>query len=69
MTTTKTKNITFIPALDDDGLGWLDMGEGEIVRITMIHTFDDFGVEQDTLTLEDGREFVTQDGGSTFEEN
>ena len=67
------ENITFIPPVGDDGtskpkLGWLNV-DGKIHCITDIHNFDDFGVEQDTVTLEDGREFVTQDGGSTFWEN
>ena len=73
----KTKNITFIPPiarthptalLDNAEHGWLNVN-GEILRITNIHHFDDFGVEQETLTHEDGSEFVTQDSGSTFEEN
>ena len=51
-----------------DEHGWLNVN-GEILRITNIHTFDDFGVEQDTLTLDDGSEWITQDGGSTFREN
>ena len=75
--TANKENIAFIPPiarthptalLDNAEHGWLNVN-GEILRITNIHNFDDFGVEQDTLTLEDGREFVTQDGGSTFEEN
>ncbi len=72
--TANKENIEFddnpfiLPALLDNAEhGWLNVN-GEILRITNIHNFDDFGVEQDTLTLEDGREFVTQDGGSTFEE-
>ena len=67
----KTKNkITFVPPLEPlgDPKGWLDIN-GECFRITNIHSFDDFGVEQDTLTLEDGREFITQDGYNTFWEN
>ncbi len=64
----KTKNITFIPPIDSKQHGWLFVG-GKINVITDIHNFDDFGVDQDTLTLEDGREFVTQDNGNTFEEN
>ena len=68
METVKDISITFIPPLRKEDDGWLNVN-GEILRITSIHNFDDFGVEQDTLTLEDGREFVTQDGGSTFQEN
>ena len=65
--------ITFIPPVGDDGTskpahGWLNI-DGKIHCITDIHTFDDFGVEQDTLTLDDGSVWITQDGGSTFREN
>ena len=65
--------VTFIPPVGDDGtskpkLGWLNV-DGKIHCITDIHNFDDFGVEQDTLTLDDGSEWITQDGGSTFQEN
>ena len=66
------ENITFIPPVGDDGTskpehGWLNVN-GKIHCITNIHSFADFGVEQDTLTLKDGREFVTMDGGETFSE-
>ena len=61
------ENITFIPPIDSKQHGWLHIG-GEIHVITNIHSFDDFGVEQDTLTLDDGRELVTMDGGETFSE-
>jgi len=66
-TTTTTSKVQFIPNYNqhDTGLGWLDVG-GEIFAITNIHSFDDFGVEQDTITLEDGSEWITQDGGSTY---
>ena len=65
--------VTFIPPVGDDGTskpehGWLNV-DGKIHCITDIHSFDDFGVEQDTLTLDDGSEWITQDGGSTFREN
>ena len=60
-------NITFVPPFRQDDHGWLDI-DGEILLITDIHSFDDFGVEQDTLTLEDGSEYITQDGGNTFQE-
>ena len=60
-------NITFIPPFRQGDHGWLDI-DGEILLITDIHSFDDFGVEQDTLTLEDGSEYITQDGGNTFRE-
>ena len=71
------EKITFIPPMDDDGtpkqftypkLGWLNIN-GKIHCITNSHSFDDFGVEQDTLTLDDGSEWITQDGGLTFQEN
>ena len=65
----KTKDkITFVPPIAGFTDGWLNVN-GKPLRITNIHSFDDFGVEQDTLTLEDGSEWVTQDGGSTFREN
>jgi hypothetical protein len=65
----KTKDkITFVPPLRDDEHGWLNVN-GEILLITNIHHFDDFGCEQETLTLEDGSEFITQDGGNTFKED
>ena len=64
----RNKNITWIPPIDSNQHGWLHV-DGEINVITDIHNFDDFGVEQDTFTLEDSREFVTQDGGDTFWEN
>jgi len=65
----KTKSkITFVPPLREVDYGWLNIN-GESLRIINIHNFDDFGVEQDTLTLEDGSEFITQDGGETFREN
>jgi len=60
-------NTTFIPPIDSKQHGWLHIG-GEIHVITNIHSFDDFGVEQDTLTLDDGRELVTMDGFGTFSE-
>ena len=64
----KTKqSITFVPPIRQDEHGWLNV-DGDIIRITDIHNFDDFGQEFDTLTLEDGQEFYTQDGGSTFTE-
>ncbi len=64
--------VTFIPPVGDDGTskpenGWLNV-DGKIHCITNIHSFDDFGVEQDTLTLDDGRELVTMDGFDTFSE-
>ena len=64
----KTKDkITFVPPLRDNDHGWLNVN-GEILRITNIHLFDDFGVEHETLTLEDGSEYFTQDNGETFGE-
>ena len=59
--------VTFVPPLREDEHGWLNVN-GDILRITNIHSFDDFGIEQDTLTLEDGREYFTLDGGTTFRE-
>jgi hypothetical protein len=72
----KEKQVKFIPPVPESGWigqakpihGWLQI-DGKIHCITDIHSFDDFGVEQDTLTLADGSEWVTQDGGSTFREN
>ena len=65
----KTKDkITYVPPMRQDEYGWLNIN-GETLLITSVHSFDDFGVEQDTFTLEDGSEYFTQDGGSTFEEN
>ena len=57
--------ITFIPPIDSKQHGWLHIG-GEILVITDIHHFDDFGCEQETFTLEDGQEFISQDEGHTF---
>ena len=68
MITKKQNDITFIPPMRQDDHGWLNV-DGDILLITNIHSFDDFGVEQDTLTLENGREFVTQDNGETFWED
>ena len=68
MITKKQNDITFIPPMRQDDHGWLNV-DGDILLITNIHSFDDFGVEQDTLTLENGREYVTQDYGDTFWEN
>ena len=68
MITKKQNAITFIPPMRQDDPGWLNV-DGDILLITNIHSFDDFGVEQDTLTLENGREFVTQDNGETFWED
>tara|TARA_Y100000310_G_scaffold309389_1_gene353431 strand:- start:2098 stop:2331 length:234 start_codon:yes stop_codon:yes gene_type:complete len=72
----KEKQVKFIPPVPESGWigqakpthGWLQV-DGKIHCITDIHNFDDFGVEQDTLTLDDGSEWITQDGGSTFREN
>ena len=65
----KTKDkITFLPPLRDDEHGWLNVN-GEILRITNIHHFDWNGHEQETLTLENGSEFITQDEGNTFHED
>lgn len=68
----KTTTIEFIPApprwdAPADGHGWLKIN-GKMHRITDVHNFDDFGVERDTFTLDDGREFYSQDFGMTFQE-
>ncbi len=68
MITKKQNDITFIPPMRQDDHGWLNV-DGDILLITNIHSFDDYGVEQDTLTLENGTEYVTQDCGDTFWEN
>ena len=68
MITKKQNDITFIPPMRQDDHGWLNV-DGDILLITNIHSFYDFGVEQDTITLENGREYVTQDYGDTFWEN
>jgi len=60
----KTK-ITFVPPMRQDDHGWLDI-DGEILLITKIHSFDDFGQTLDTLTLEDGQEVYSHDEGETF---
>ena len=65
----REQNITYIPAHGNRvEYGWLKIND-ESVRVIDINSFDEQGAEQDTLTLKDGREFVTQDGGSTFWEN
>ena len=57
----KTKDkITFVPPLRDDEHGWLNVN-GEILRITNIHHFDDFGHTLETFTLEDGPEVYSYD--------
>ena len=58
-------DITFLPPLRQDDHGWLNI-DGEILRITNIHHFDDFGMSMETLTLEDGQEVYSYDEGSTF---
>ena len=61
------EKVTFVPPLRQGENGWLNI-DGKTFRIVNIHTFDDFGVEHETLTLEDGSEYFTQDGGSTIRE-
>ena len=62
----KTKDkITFIPPINESPFdpapwGWLRVN-GEILRITDIHTFDDFGHTLETVTLEDGQEVYSYD--------
>ena len=67
-----TKNkIQYVPPVCDEDPntdGYLAVN-GDVLRITDIHLFDDFGDEHETLTLEDGSEYYTQDGGETFREN
>jgi len=58
-------NIAFIPPFRQGDHGWLDI-DGEILLITNIHSFDDFGQSLDTLTLEDGQEVYSYDEGETF---
>lgn len=61
------EKVTFVPPLRQGENGWLNI-DGKTFRIVNIHTFDDFGVEHETLTLEDGSEYFTQDGGETIRE-
>jgi len=65
----KTERATWIPQLPDTpDLGWLDLN-GEIWKITNIHSFDDFGCSLDTFTIEkDGveKEIYSYDEGETF---
>jgi len=57
----KTKDeITFIPPLRNEEDGWLNIN-GDILRITNIHHFDDFGHTLETFTLEDGQEVYSYD--------
>ena len=60
----KTKqSITFIPPIDHAEDGWLNI-DGDILRITNIHHFDDFGHTLETFTLEDGQEVYSYDEGA-----
>ena len=61
----KKENITLLPPFRQHEYGWLNIN-GEIIRITNIHHFDDFGQTVDTLTLEGGQEVYSQDEGETF---
>ena len=57
----KTKDkITFIPPVNLAEDGWLNIN-GDILRITNIHHFDDFGHTLETFTLEDGQEVYSYD--------
>ena len=63
--------ITWIPPLQDNELGWIDI-DGTIWNIIDWHTFDDFGQTLDTLTIKnpfDGKqlEVFSKDEGETFE--
>ena len=60
-------NITYIPSFGNVAdYGWLEI-DGECVRVVDIHSWDDFGHTQDTFILEDGREYISQDEGETFQ--
>jgi len=61
----KKENVTFVPPIRQNENGWLNIN-GEIIRITNIHHFDDFGQTLDTFTLEDGQEVYSLDEGETF---
>ena len=64
----KETNITYIPSFGNIAdYGWLEI-DGECVRVVDIHSWDDFGQTQDTFILEDGREYISQDEGETFQE-
>tara|TARA_Y100000310_G_scaffold143550_1_gene142915 strand:- start:2530 stop:2739 length:210 start_codon:yes stop_codon:yes gene_type:complete len=57
---TVKEKITFIPPINLAEDGWLNI-DGEILRITNIHHFDDFGHTLETFTLEDGQEVYSYD--------
>ena len=52
----RENKITFVPPLRDNEEGWLNIN-GESIRITNTHHYDDFGQELLTYTLEDGSEY------------
>jgi hypothetical protein len=61
-------NITYIPSFGNSAdYGWLDI-DGECVRVVDVHSWDDFGHSQDTFTLEDGTEYISQDEGETLQQ-
>ncbi len=49
----RQEDATWIPPLNDLGLGWLHLN-GETWDIVDVHHFDDFGVTLDTLRIERG---------------
>lgn len=62
---TNKANIAWIPPVDDQGHGWIDIN-GDISEITEIHHYDDFGNEVMTFTLENGKNVYSHDDGETF---
>ena len=67
MIMTEKEKITFIPPLDLAEDGWVRIN-GETLRITNIHHFDDFGHTLETFTLEDGQEVYSLDEGELTSE-
>ena len=66
----KTEKATWIPPLDNQRNGWLDLGgEDNIWTITNIHSYADYGTTLDTFTIEKGdetKEIYSYDEGETF---
>ncbi len=62
---TNKGNIAWIPSVDGQGHGWIDLN-GDISEITAIHHYDDFGNEVMTFTLENGENVYSHDDGETF---
>ena len=74
----KTENATWIPPVEDGtskpAHGWLDI-DGKIWQITNWHSFDGWGANLETLTIERGnartqtyktKEIYSYDEGETF---